>query len=141
MKNTMKRTGLGLLIAATATFGLTACGSDDDASSGSSTSAAAEGAEAAADVDVAEDLETARTAVADALAEDDSWSQIMLASDVKAPTVKYGMLVVPFTPSDAASRVTGTVAIEDGAFVIEADSEATGQTWQIDQDGTITEKS
>lgn len=141
MKNTMKRTGLGLLIAATATFGLTACGSDDDTTTGSSTSAAAEGAEAAADVDVADDLETARTAVADALAEDDSWNQIMLASDVKAPTVKYGMLVVPFTPSDAASRVTGTVAIEDGAFVIEADSEATGQTWQIDQDGIITEKS
>lgn len=140
MKNTMKRTGLGLLIAATATFGLTACGSDDDATTGTSTSA--EGSDvAAADVDVADDLETARTAVADALAEDDSWNQIMLASDVKAPTVKYGMLVVPFTPSDAASRVTGTVAIEDGAFVIEADSEATGQTWQIDQDGTITEKS
>lgn len=140
MKNTMKRTGLGLLIAATATFGLTACGSDDDASAGSSTSAAADSAETAADVDVADDLETARTAVVEALAEDDSWNQIMLASDVKAPTVKYGMLVVPFTPSEAASRVTGTVTIEDGAFVIEADSEATGQTWQIDQDGTITEK-
>lgn len=96
---------------------------------------------ASVDVDVADDLENARTAIADALAEDDSWGQIMLASDVKAPTVKYGMLVVPYTPSDAASRVQGTVTITDGAYTIEADSAASGQTWQIDQDGTITEAS
>ncbi len=62
----------------------------------------------------------------------------MLASDVKAPTVKYGMLVVPYTPSDAASRVQGTVTITDGAYTIDADSAATGETWVIDQDGTIT---
>jgi len=141
-RNTMLTRSLGLAIAVTATFGLAACGSDDSSSSDASASAttAADGGSdaAAADVDVAEDLEAARTAVADALAEDDSWGQIMLASDVKAPTVKYGMLVVPYTPSDAASRVQGTVTITDGAYTIDADSAATGETWVIDQDGTIT---
>ena len=142
-RNTMLTRSLGLAIAVTATFGLAACGSDDSSStesSASATTAAADGGSdtAAADVDVAEDLEAARTAVADALAEDDSWGQIMLASDVKAPTVKYGMLVVPYTPSDAASRVQGTVTITDGAYTIDADSAATGETWVIDQDGTIT---
>lgn len=140
-RNTMLTTGLGLALAAT--LGLTACGSDDGeatTSSASATTAApdAAGDAAPADVDVAADLEAARTAVVDALAEDDSWGQIMLASDVKAPTVKYGMLVVPYTPSDAASRVQGTVTITDGAFTIDADSAATGETWVIDQDGTIT---
>ncbi len=60
-------------------FGLTACGSGDDSAAGPSSSESQ-----ATDVDVATDLENARTAVADALAEDDSWAQIMLASDVKA---------------------------------------------------------
>ena len=137
-RNKMLTTGLGLLITATGVFGLAACGSDDSgdqAPSGNSSDSAS------VDVDVADDLENARTAVADALAEDDSWAQIMLASDVKAPTVKYGMLVVPYTPSDAASRVQGTVTITDGAYTIEADSAASGQTWKIDQDGNITEAS
>lgn len=140
-RNKMLTTGLGLVFAVTGAFGLAACGSDDSGSSTSSESTTAAGEDtAAADVDVAEDLENARTAVADALAEDDSWGQIMLASDVKAPTVKYGMLVVPYTASDAASRVQGTVTITDGAFTIDADSAATGDTWIIDQDGTITAK-
>lgn len=130
-QNKALTTGLGLLVAFTGVFGLTACGSDDSGSGSSS-------AEQTADVDVATDLENARTAVADALAEDDSWAQIMLASDVKAPTVKYGLLVVPYTFSDAASRVQGTVDIKDGKYTIEADSAATGDTYQIDQDGKIT---
>ena len=136
-RNTMLTTGLGLLITVTGVFGLAACGSSDDGGAESSTTAASETVE----VDVKDDLENARTAVADALAEDSSWSQIMLASDVKAPTVKYGMLVVPYVASDAASRVQGTITITDGKFTIEADSAASGQTWQIDQDGTITEAS
>lgn len=130
-QNKALTTGLGLLVAFTGVFGLTACGSDDSGSGSSS-------AEQTADIDVATDLENARTAVADALAEDDSWAQIMLASDVKAPTVKYGLLVVPYTFSDAASRVQGTVDIKDGKYTIEADSAATGDTYQIDQDGKIT---
>ncbi|MCL3861145.1 hypothetical protein [Actinotalea sp. K2] len=130
--NKVLTTGLGLMIAVTGAFGLTACSSDDGGSGGSSESTPS-------DVDVADDLENARQAVADALAEDDSWAQIMLASDVSAPTVKYGLLVVPYEYSEAASRVQGTITIDDGDFTIDADSAATDQTWRIDQDGTLTE--
>lgn len=132
--NKVLTTGLGIAVALIGVFGLTACGSSDDSGSGSSA-----GSEAASESDITEDLENARTAVADALAEDDSWAQVMLASDVTAPTVKYGLLVVPYTFSDAASRIQGTINIEDGKYTIDGDSAATGLTWQIDQDGTITE--
>lgn len=133
MKRKVLTTGLGVLVALTGAFGLTACSSDDAGSGGESAATTTQ------DVDVAEDLENARVAVADALAEDDSWAQIMLASDVQSPTVKYGLLVVPYSFSEASSRVQGTVDISDGKYTIEADSAETGQTWQIDQDGTITE--
>jgi len=132
MKNDkLRAAGLALLIAATGTFGLTACSSDD---ASSTPTAAVE----QSTVDVATDLQAARQAVLDALADDD-WAQVMLASDVDAPTVKYGLMVMPFAPTDAAERVTGTVTIDGDNFKIEAVSAATGLTWQIDQDGTITE--
>lgn len=133
-RNKVLTTGLGVVVALSGAFGLAACSSDDSGTDGGTTSQ-----EQSAEVDIAEDLENARTAVADALAEDDSWAQIMLASDVKAPTVKYGLLVVPYSFSEAASRIQGTVNIEDGKYTIDGDSAATGQTWQIDQDGNITE--
>jgi hypothetical protein len=133
-RNRIVSASVGLLLAVTGTVGLAACGSSDDSGSDGDSSASTE-----TEVDVAEDLENARQAVADALAEDDSWAQIMLASDVDSPTVKYGLLVVPYSFSDAASRVQGTVNITDGDYTIEADSAATDQTWQIDQDGAITE--
>ena len=129
-KNKINAAVLATLIAASGAFGLTACSSDSNA--GSSQVDVSE-------VDVADDLTTARQAVEDALAEDPTWAQVMLAGDVKQPTEKYGLLVMPFVKSDAAKRVTGTVAIEDGKYVIEAESAATGETWQIDQDGTITQ--
>ncbi len=134
-RNKALTTGLSLVVALTGVFGLAACGSDDSGSTGGSSSEE----QAASESDIAEDLENARKAVADALAEDDSWAQIMLASDVQAPTVKYGLLVVPYTYSDAASRIQGTINIDGGKYTIDGDSAATGQTWQIDQDGTITE--
>lgn len=130
-RNRVLTTGLGVALAVTGAFGLTACGSDDGGSGDSS-------ATAAADVDVAEDLENARQAVLEAL-EDEDWDQVMLASDVDSPTVKYGLLVMPYRSSDAAARVQGTITIDDGEFTIEAESAETGQTWQIDQDGTLTE--
>ena len=126
-------TGIGLLVAVTGAFGLTACGSGDDSAAGPSSSESQ-----APDVAVAPDLAAARPAGADAPAEDARWAQSLLASDLKDPTGKYGLLVVPFVPSDAASRVQGTVDIKDGKYTIEADSAETGETWQIDQDGTIT---
>jgi hypothetical protein len=131
-RNRVLSTGLGLVLAATGAFGLAACGSDDGGSGGGSSETAT------ADVDVADDLESARQAVLEAL-EDDDWDQVMLASDVDSPTVKYGLLVMPYTHSGAASRVQGTITVDDGAFTIEADSAETDRTWQIDQDGTITE--
>ncbi|GIG25733.1 hypothetical protein [Cellulomonas denverensis] len=131
--NKVLTTGLGIMVALTGAFGLTACGSDSGDGGGTSQN------QAASESDIAEDLENARTAVADALAEDDSWNQIMLASDVTAPTVKYGLLVVPYSFSEAASRIQGTVNISDGKFTIDGDSAETGTTWQIDQDGVITE--
>lgn len=131
--NKVLTTGFGLLIAVTGTFGLAACSSEGGGNGGDTT------ATAEVNVDVAKDLQTARQAVLDALADDD-WAKVMLADDVEGPTVKYGLMVMPFTASDAASRVTGTVTIEEGGqFVIEAESAATGETWQIDQDGNITQ--
>jgi len=129
-KNKINAAVLATLIAVTGAFGLSACSSDGNG--GSSQVDVSE-------IDVAEDLQTARQAVEDALAEDPTWAQVMLAGDVKQPTEKYGLLVMPFVKSEAADRVTGTVTITDGKYVIEADSAATGQTWQIDQDGNITE--
>lgn len=122
---------LGLVVVLTGVAGLSACGDSGSEPSSSATQEAV--------VDVATDLESARQTVLDALAEDDSWPQVMLASDVTKPTVKYGLLVVPFEHSDAAKRVQSTITIADGEFTIEAVSAATEQTWVIDQDGTITE--
>ncbi|MBB1511745.1 hypothetical protein H5399_03890 [Tessaracoccus sp. MC1627] len=130
--NKILTTGLGLLIALTGVFGVTACSGDNGAGSASQSSQATQ------NIDVAEDLENARQTVLEAL-EDDDWAQVMLASDVDAPTVKYGLLVMPYTYSEATSRVQGTIEIDGDKFTIEADSAATGQTWKIDQDGTITE--
>jgi hypothetical protein len=135
-RNKALTSALGVVVALTGVFGLTACGGSDDNGGGSSS-----GEQAASESDIAEDLENARTAVADALAEDDSWAQIMLASDVQAPTVKYGLLVVPYSYSEAASRIQGTINIDGGKYTIDGDSAETGQTWQIDQDGNITEVS
>ncbi|MFV0451981.1 MAG: hypothetical protein ACK5LS_07020 [Propioniciclava sp.] len=114
-------------------LGLAGCsGGSEPAASG----AAGGGPEACAAL--TPDLETARQAVLDGLAEDDSLTQIMLAGDVEAPTQKYGLLVMPFVKSDAAEKVTGTVNIDGGNFVVEAE-DAEGLTCQIDQDGTISE--
>jgi len=132
-RNKVLATGLGLLIGVTGLTGLTACSSSDDGGTAGDETVAAE-----VNVDVATDLQTARQAVLDALADDD-WAQVMLASDVDAPTIKYGLMVMPFAMTDAAERVTGTVTIDGDKFVIEADSAATGETWQIDQDGNISE--
>lgn len=129
-RNKIRAAVLATLIAGTGAFGLTACATD--AGTGSSQTDVA-------DVDVATDLEGARQAVVDALADNPDWKQVMLAGDVKAPTEKYGLLVMPFVKSDAAKRVTGTVNIDGGKYIIEAESAATGDTWQIDQDGKISQ--
>lgn len=136
--------GIGLVLATGAVLGLAACG-DDNGDSGAaadtSTTAPANGAaEEAVEVDVREDLEAARAAVAENLEwGGDAWAQIMLADDVVAPEMKYGQLVVPFHMSEAGARHTRTVNIDNGNFRIEIESAETGITWQIDQDGTISQ--
>jgi hypothetical protein len=134
--STLRAGALAAIILATGTFGLAGCSGDSGTTSGSSSSSSSSQSETA---DVATDLETARQAIEDALAEDPNWTQVMLAGDVKQPTQKYGLLVMPFVKSDAAKHVTGTVNITDGKYVIEAESAETGETWQIDQDGNITQ--
>lgn len=124
---------LGLLMAATCVMGLTACGGQSNSSGAPSSSAGANSA-----VDVAADLEKARTTVLAAL-KDKAWAQVMLASDVDAPTVKYGLMVMPYSYSNKAKRVQSTIEISGGKFTIEAVSAADGKTWKIDQDGKITE--
>ena len=128
-----KASALALLITAVGTLGLAACSSDAEGDAGESAAAAA------SCTALTSDLETAKQAVVDALADDD-WAQVMLASDVDSPTVKYGLMVMPFVKTDAAERVTGTVDITDGNYVIEAEG-TDGVVCQIDQDGTITEVS
>lgn len=132
MNTTKLRAGvLAALILTSGAFGLAGCATDSGATPGTSQTAEAT-------ADVATDLETARQAVVDALADYPDMTQVMLAGDVKQPTQKYGLLVMPFVKSEAADKVTGTVNIDGGKYVIEAESAATGETWQIDQDGTIT---
>lgn len=132
----------GLALVAGGAFGLAACGGDSGNTGGSGSGGeTSEEAPAASESDISDDLESARQTVLEALADDDSWEQVMLASDVNAPTVKYGLLVMPYSPSEAASRVQSTIEIDGDKFTIEGDSAATGQTWVIDQDGNITEKS
>jgi len=138
-RNKVLATGLGLVLALAGAFGLAACSSGGGDTSGGATSQAADSEPAEETVDVAEDLENARQVIADTLAEEPNWGQIMLASDVDYPTEKYGLLVVPYSYSDASERVQGTITITDGKYTIDAVSAATGKTWRIDQDGKITE--
>lgn len=70
---------------------------------------------------------------------DNPWDQIMLADDVPSPEMKYGLLVVPFFPSDNVARNTRTVSISNGNFFVEIVSANTGAVWHINQDGVITE--
>ena len=131
------------VIAVAGTVGVVGCSSDagTDSPKGAGTDASSSEVqdEPQDDAsDVVEDLETAREAVIEAM-EYGTWTQVMLAPDVDGPTQKYGLLVMPFIKTDAASRVTGTVTLDGDNFRIEADSAATGRTWQIDQDGNITE--
>lgn len=136
MKNTKLSAGLlAALLVTGGAFGLSGCATGTGASAGDGGSSTSQDATS----DVATDLEAARQAVIDGVAAKPGSTQIMLAGDVKQPTEKYGLLVMPFVKTDAAKRVTGTVNIKDGKYVIEAVSAATGDTWQIDQDGKISQ--
>ncbi len=135
-RNKLVSTSIALVLAGAGVLTLAAC---SDEAGAAAPPAAADTASTAAESDVVEDLQGARQAILDGIASDGDWPQIMLADDIGQPEVKYGMLVMPFFLSDAGSRVTRTVTIEDGNFTIDVTSAETGLVWRIDQDGNITE--
>ena len=128
-------------------FVLAACGSETEAAPApvAPNNAAAEAApapEVEADNytydDVYQDLRDVHAVVSENLEWGDVlWDQIMLADDVPSPEMKYGLLVVPFFPSDAVLRNTRTVSVSNGNFVVEIVSAETGVTWTINQNGVI----
>ncbi|MCL2594971.1 MAG: hypothetical protein FWD83_05575 [Promicromonosporaceae bacterium] len=153
--------GFGALLAVGAMSTLAACGGDDNGGSagtgdtrteappaetngGDSDEGGVDGPVDGNCDDLLEDLMAARQAVLDGLNDDipgpnaSDWTQIMLADDVPVPEVKYGLLVMPFHRTDAASRVTRTANINNGNFTLTADSAATGLECQIDQDGNVS---
>ncbi|MCF2707025.1 hypothetical protein I6E29_07070 [Arcanobacterium haemolyticum] len=144
MKNKLMRTALAVAIAATMSVGLTACGSD---SGSSSDKASSESKDAGAKNESGEseafvnDMKEGVKIINDKIAEEPGMTQIMLASDVDQPTEKYGMWVMPYYPSDAVKKYTMSIQIEDGTkFVVTCVSAETEKTWEMDQDGNMTEK-
>ena len=143
-KNKILMTAFTAVVAVGLLFGLAACGSDD-APAATPTPAATPDAvveievEEDVYVDVYEDLQYVLAVVSENLEWGGIvWAQIMLADDVPGPEMKYGLLVVPFFPSDLTARHTRTVDISGGNFVIQITSADTGIIWSIDQDGNIT---
>lgn len=136
MKNSLLRVGLAAVLIFTSAVSVAACGSDSD--SGSDTSAAETSGE---DSGTKADLEAARQVILDTLKDNPDLTQIYLANDVDKPTEKYGMLVVPYDYSDATEKLTTSIVdITDGTdFTIGALAAESQKTWEIDQDGNITE--
>jgi len=127
------KTLLAMLVISSLMFVMTACGSDDEPNVTTDEVASVE------EVDVYEDLQEVLAVVSENLFwGDNAWEQIMLADDVPSPEMKYGLLVVPFFPSDLVQRHTRTVDINNGNFSIEIISADTGLSWFINQDGVIT---
>lgn len=145
MKNNKILCGLFTLLFAVGVMTvLVGCNNDDTATPAPTpppTNAPAEEApteEAGTYDDVYEDLQYVLSVVSENLDWGDTmWEQIMLADDVPSPEMKYGLLVVPFFPSDAVLRNTRTVSINNGNFEIEIVSAETGLSWFINQDGVI----
>ncbi len=146
MKNNILRAGFVMAVAVTAGFGLSACGSSDDGSSSSEGTSTSQAADDSQKNDSGEseafvaDLQDGVKLINDQIAEEADMTQIMLASDVDQPTQKYGMWVLPYKPSDAVEKFTKQIQIEDGTkFVVTAVSAESGKTWNMDQDGNMTE--
>lgn len=146
MKRNIVRLGTIVVVALAASAGLGACGSSDSSSESSSSVASAVAEDATQsgvadgdDAGVKADLEAARQVVLTTLEENGDLPKIMLASDVTKPEEKYGMLVVPYIPSDASEKIVSTVNIENGKFEITGVSAETGKEYVINQDGEISE--
>ncbi len=143
MNTKLGRKGLAIVFSAAAIFGLTACG-DADENTGSDQNQsqdAGDGAETDAEEsqEFIDDMTEGVDIVLGQLEEEPDMTQIMLASDVDKPTQKYGMWVMPYYPSDAVEEYMSTIQVEDGNFHVTATSAETGQQWEMDQDGNMTE--
>lgn len=137
MKTTFIRAGAVVALVAAGMLGLSACGGDG-ANSPSGPGSSQQGAGQESEEFTA-DLSEGVKIVNDQIAEVGDLDQIMLASDVKQPTQKYGLWVMPYYPSEAVEKYISTIQIEDGKFVVTATSAETGKVWQMDQDGNISE--
>lgn len=140
MRKKFIRGGLAAAMLVAATFGATACGSDDTAAPETNNSVdAGEATTGDESAEFVADLTEGVKIISDQLAEDPAITQIMLASDVEQPTQKYGMWVMPYYPSEAVDSFISTVQVEDGNFVVTATSAESGKEWQMDQDGNLSE--
>lgn len=146
MKTKLVRSLLTVAVATGATFGLTACSSDEPAPSQGGDTNTSQGEEVEDTTDKAEsaefiaDMEEGVQIINDMIAENPDMTQIMLASDVEQPTQKYGLWVMPYYPSDAVQKYTMSIQIENGTdFYVTAISAETGKTWEMDQAGNMRE--
>jgi hypothetical protein len=135
MKNRLACIGVASALAVAAALGIGGCGDNDNKGSNGAEQASVQESEA-----FIADLEEGVKIVNDQIQATPGMTQIMLASDVDKPTQKYSMLVMPYYPSEAVEKFIMTIQIEDGTdFYVTAVSAETGKTWQMDQDGTMTE--
>ncbi|WP_022868369.1 hypothetical protein [Schaalia vaccimaxillae] len=140
MKNSLLRVGLVAALALTTTAGLAACSDSSESGATSTAESAAVPAAEGDDAATKEDLVNARQVVIDTLASNPDLTQIYLANDVDKPTEKYGMLVVPYNWSDATEKLTTSIVkIDGGKYVIGALASESQKTYEIDQDGNISE--
>lgn len=145
MKNTIIKITAVLAVALASSFGLAACGGGGNSNDATGTDAAVVETESAdsGNGEVSEafvkDLSDGVAIVNEKIAEQPGMTQIMLASDVDQPTQKYGMWVMPFYPSDAMKSFIMTVQIDGDKFHVEGVDAETETTWQMDQDGNLTE--
>lgn len=145
MKKTLLRTGMAVVVAASAALGLAACGGSNSGSTSSDQSGSASASASTNSTDESEafvaDMQTAVDAVNEQISKSPDMTQIMIASDVDQPTQKYGMWVLPYKPSDAVKSFIQTIEIKNGTdFVVTAVSAESGKTWTMDQAGKMAEK-
>lgn len=120
---------------------LGACnGSGESTTSGSSEVAQGPSASSSDDAAVEADLVGMADAVNAALAEYEGATQLTLSESATEVAFLYGTIEVPVTVSEATADYSDAVTVTDGTYQIIATSAASGITYSIDQDGTITEQ-
>ncbi|WRS30961.1 hypothetical protein U6G28_04565 [Actinomycetaceae bacterium MB13-C1-2] len=143
MKRKILSIGAATAIAFAGVAGISACSSDGGAKDDKGTEqpasneSAGESTDAGDNAGTREDLEVARQTVLDTMADKGDMTEIMLASDVKAPEQKYGMWVVPYSWGEETEKVDSKISIDGKKFTIKGTA-VDGTVLEIDQDGNIT---